>query len=136
MVGKLILSHGNLANELLATASRIVGDTSGFSALSLSWEDGCDRAEERIRARIGELDRGAGVLILADMYGDTPCNAARRLIEPGRVELVSGVNLPLIVRLACNPGLPQDVAELADWAVTKGRKGVQRVIGGEEPEPR
>ncbi|HVS14475.1 MAG TPA: PTS fructose transporter subunit IIA [Thermoanaerobaculia bacterium] len=136
MVGKLIVSHGNLARELLATVGKIVGDTSGFAALSLSWEDGCDRAEAMIRAQIAELDRGVGVLILADMYGDTPCNAARRVIEPGRVELVSGINLPLIVRLACSPGLPQDVGELAEWAVVKGRKGLQRVTAGEEPDPR
>lgn len=127
MVGKLILSHGRLATELLATAEKIVGDTQGFSALSLSWEDGCDLAEQKIRERIAELDEGQGVLILADMYGDTPCNAARRLAEPGKVELVSGINLPLIVRLACSPGLPEGVTELADWAVFKGRKGLRRV---------
>ncbi|HVS65816.1 MAG TPA: PTS sugar transporter subunit IIA [Thermoanaerobaculia bacterium] len=127
MVGKLILSHGRLANELLATAKKIVGEAQGFSALSLSWDDGCDLAEQKIRQQLRELDSGAGVLILADMYGDTPCNAARRVTDPGRIELVSGVNLPLIVRLACSPGLPEDVTALAEWAVTKGRKGLQRV---------
>jgi PTS system mannose-specific IIA component len=127
MVGKLILSHGKLADELLAAAKKIVGETQGFSALSLSWEDGCDLAERRIRDQLRDLDQGAGVLILADMYGDTPCNAARRVMEPGRIELVSGINLPLIVRLACSPGLPGHVTELAEWAVAKGRKGLQRV---------
>jgi PTS system mannose-specific IIA component len=127
MVGKLILSHGKLANELLATARKIVGQAQGFAALSLSWEDGCDLAEEKIRDRLRELDTGRGVLILADMYGDTPCNAARRVMEPGRIELVSGVNLPLIVRLACSPGVPEDVTALAEWAVAKGRSSLQRV---------
>jgi PTS system ascorbate-specific IIA component len=70
------------------------------------------------------------------MYGDTPCNAARRVIEPGRVELVSGINLPLIVRLACSPGLPERVSELADWAVMKGRKGLQRVEPNDGQGPR
>ena len=133
MVGKLILSHGRLAAELLATVRQIVGDTEGIDALSLSWDEGCDLAERRIRERLGALDVGDGVLILADMFGDTPCNAARRVVEAGRVELVSGINLPLVVRLACSAGLPEDVAELADWAVEKGRKAVQRVAPLESP---
>ena len=136
MIGKLILSHGGLAEELLRTAERIAGPLEGFRALSLSWDEGSEQAEARIRRELRELDQGEGVLILADMFGDTPCNVAVSLLEPHRVELVSGINLPLVVRLAC-PGAPRTLEALAQWAVTKAQKGVRLVTSpdarGERP---
>ncbi|HUP24252.1 MAG TPA: PTS fructose transporter subunit IIA [Thermoanaerobaculia bacterium] len=130
MIGKLILSHGGLAEELLRTAERIAGPLQGFRALSLSWDEGSEEAKRRIRHELKELDQGEGVLILADMFGDTPCNVAVSMLEPHRVELVSGINLPLVVRLAC-PGAPQTLDALAHWAVTKAQSSVRLVTGSD-----
>ena len=136
MIGKLILSHGGLAEELLRTAERIAGPLQGFRALSLSWDEGSEQLEARIRRELRDLDQGEGVLILADMFGDTPCNVAMSMLEPHRVELVSGINLPLVVRLAC-PGAPRTLDELAQWAVAKAQASVRLVTGsdgrGERP---
>jgi PTS system mannose-specific IIA component len=132
MVGKLILSHGNLASELLQAAQTIAGKVEHFAALAIPWEEDCHTAEARIRDAIATLDEGDGVLILADMFGDTPCNVARSLLERGRVELVTGINLPLIVRLACASGTPMDVHDLAGWAVEKAQGSVRRV---DQPAP-
>lgn len=136
MIGKLILSHGGLAEELLRTAERIAGPLQGFRALSLSWDEGSEEAAARIRQELRELDQGEGVLILADMFGDTPCNAAVSLLERDKVELVSGINLPLVVRLAC-PGAPRTLDELAQWAVAKAQNSVRLVASpdarGERP---
>jgi PTS system mannose-specific IIA component len=136
MIGKLILSHGGLAEELLRTAERIAGPLEGFRALSLSWDEGSEQVAARIRRELNELDQGEGVLILADMFGDTPCNVAVSMLERHRVELVSGINLPLVVRLGC-PGAPRTLGELAQWAVTKAQNSVRLVTSpdarGERP---
>lgn len=125
MVGKLILSHGDLAAELLRATETIAGKADGFVALSVPWEQDCSTVEGLIRNAVEALDQGDGVLILVDMFGDTPCNLARALLRPGKVEIVTGINLPLIVRLACAPGAPPTLHELAQWAVGKAQGGVR-----------
>ena len=103
MIGKVVLSHGDLADELLRSAEKIVGELPSFAAVSLPWEGNSADAEERIRSAVAEVDSGHGVLILADMPGNTPCNIVRSMKLGQGVELVTGVNLPLLVRLACKP---------------------------------
>ena len=120
MIGKLIVSHGDLARELLLAAKAITGDLESFEALCLDWHEGAEEAQQKIRDRIARLDQGEGVLILTDMFGDTPCNASLTFLEPGHVEVVTGVNLPMVVRLGCLPRQPADVAALARWTRQKG----------------
>src|ERR1700759_200546 len=76
MIGKLILTHGGLARELLAAAQVISGRLAGIEALSLDWNDTFDEARAKVRAALERLDEGQGVLILTDMYGSTPTNVA------------------------------------------------------------
>lgn len=125
MIGKLIVSHGRLAEELLAAARAITGDVPGFRALALDWAEGSEEARERIGREVDALDDGHGVLILTDMFGDTPCNAALSHCRPGRVEVVSGVNLPMVVRLAWASAEMTDVEELASWIIGKGRASIR-----------
>ena len=101
MIGKLILSHGGLARELLSAAQVISGRLSGFEAISLDWNEGVDEVKARVAAALQRLDQGQGVLILTDMYGGTPCNVAAGFFSPGKVEILTGVNLPMVLRLAC-----------------------------------
>ncbi len=125
MIQVLILSHGALARALVDTAERIVGPLDGVQALSLDWDESREQLLERLRRVVARLDSGDGVLILTDLFGDTPSNLALGLVEPGRVEVVSGVNLPMVLRLSCRGTRPTTVAELARWIQDKGRQGIR-----------
>ncbi|HUP41627.1 MAG TPA: PTS sugar transporter subunit IIA [Thermoanaerobaculia bacterium] len=124
MIGTLILSHGSLADELLTAARTITGELERFDALSLDWSDGFDEAKTKIGAAIERLNGDGGVLILTDMFGGTPCNVALTFLEPGKVEIVTGVNLPMVVRLACLGRREMPVAEVAGWLREKGRSSI------------
>ncbi|MGH9465305.1 MAG: PTS sugar transporter subunit IIA [Thermoanaerobaculia bacterium] len=126
MAATLILSHGGLASELLAAARTIVGELPGFAALSLDWEDSFEAARAKTAAALAALDSSRGVLILTDIYGGTPFNVAASLRDAGRVEVLAGVNLPMVVRLACGGLATASVAELAEWIVEKSRGGICR----------
>lgn len=130
----LLVTHGRLAQELLAAAETIAGVRPHIRALSLDWNEGIDAARQRIAEAVAELDRGEGVLILTDMFGSTPSNAAIALSVPGRVEVVTGVNLPMIVRMSCSSVLPGGLVETARWLVEKGRRSICRGAA-ESPAP-
>jgi PTS system mannose-specific IIA component len=98
MRGLLVVTHGRFAEELVAAAARIVGNLEGVEAVAIDWDDDVDRAREMVEQGIRNLDKGDGVLILTDMFGGTPTNIALSLLEPGRVEIVTGVNLPMLIK--------------------------------------
>ena len=124
MIGKLILSHGTLARELLSAARTISGELPNFDALSLDWSDGFEEARAKVKAAIDRLDEGQGVLVLVDMFGGTPCNVAMTFLEPGKVEILTGVNLPMVVRLTC-PGVEeQGLESLGRWLQGKTQRSV------------
>ena len=100
MIGALVVSHGHLAQELVAAAEMIVGEISHIQAVSLGWHDDVNDARKEIEKHIGEVDTGSGVLILPDMFGGTPSNIAFSFHDPGKIEVVTGANLPMIVRVA------------------------------------
>lgn len=124
MVGTLILSHGGLADELLTAGQTIAGGLPGFEAVSLDWGESFEQAEGKIRASLDRLDEGDGVLILTDMFGGTPCNIALTFLEPGKVEIVTGVNLPMVVRLGCLGCREKPLAEVARWLREKTRGSI------------
>jgi PTS system mannose-specific IIA component len=126
MIGVLIVTHGGLARELLAAGETINGGLVGFEALPLSWTEGFEEAKAKIADGIARLDTGDGVLILTDMHGDTPSNAARTFATPGHVEVVTGVNLPMVVRLGCANAQAMRVGVLARWLQVKGRRAIHR----------
>jgi len=118
MVGVLIVTHGSIGETLLASAAQILGGPPPqVATLGVSRGDDPDRLAPRVQALIAQLDRGAGVLVLADMYGATPCNIVARLLVDGRVEGVAGVSLPMLVRVLSGRDGP-----LAD-AVARARSG-------------
>ena len=126
MVGILILTHGRMAIELLAAASKIAGELERFEALTLDWDEAVEEARRKVEASVERLDSGDGVLILTDIFGGTPSNIAMQLAEPDRVEVVSGVNLPMVVRLGCQrsswPAMPLD--EMTSWIEDKGKSSI------------
>ncbi|HEX7184773.1 MAG TPA: PTS sugar transporter subunit IIA [Thermoanaerobaculia bacterium] len=124
MIGKLILTHGGLARELLSAAQVISGRLAGFEALSLDWNDTFDEARAKVRAALDRLDDGDGVLILTDMYGGTPSNVAVTFLETRKVEVLTGVNLPMVLRLACQAEEPKGLDEMAHWLQSKGQRSL------------
>ena len=124
MIGKLILTHGGLARELLSAAQVISGPLSSFEAVSLDWNDGVDEAKAQVGAAIRRLDQGEGVLILTDMYGGTPCNVAMGFYKAGQVEILTGVNLPMVLRLACQSIQDGNLSETARWLQAKSQRSV------------
>ncbi len=99
-IGVVVVTHGQLATELLNAAEMIVGDLPQFVAVSIGWHDDVEVAREAI-ARALERVRGQdGVLILTDMFGGTPANLGVTFLEPDKVEVITGVNLPMLIKLA------------------------------------
>jgi PTS system mannose-specific IIA component len=103
VVGVVVVTHGQLATELLNAAEMIVGELPAFTAVSIGWHDDVDVAREAIEQAIGKVDRGRGVLILTDMFGGTPSNLGLAFLDAGRVEVITGVNLPMLIKLARAP---------------------------------
>jgi len=100
MIGALVVTHGHLGQELVAAAEMIVGEVSHIQAVSIGWHDDVNDARKDIEKRIAEVEDGHGVLILTDMFGGTPSNIAFSFHDPGRVDVVTGVNLPMIIKIA------------------------------------
>ena len=99
MVGAVIVTHGRLAHELLDAAERIVRRADGVRAISLDWDDDVADARAEIETAVTEVDSGDGVLIFTDMFGGTPTNVSLAFLEKERVEIITGVNLPMVVKL-------------------------------------
>lgn len=125
MVGVLILTHGPLARELLAAARRIAGACDGLEALCLDWDESRERAEQRVRSALDRRDQGDGVLVLTDLFGGTPHNIASCLCAHRRVVVVSGVNLPMVLRLGCSETGETRLDDLARSVSERGRGSIQ-----------
>jgi mannose PTS system EIIA component len=122
-VAGVIVTHGHLAGELLAAAEMIVGPISHIAAVSIGWHDDVDSARGEVERAIKGVKQGAGVLLMTDMFGGTPTNIASMFLEDGAIEVVTGVNLPMVIKLASlnDPGSLADVArQLCDV----GRQGI------------
>lgn len=100
LVGGVVVTHGNLATELVSAAETIVGDIHHVTAISIGWHDDADTAREQIGKAIERVNQGAGVIVLTDMFGGTPTNLASTFLGKAPIEVVTGVNLPMILRLA------------------------------------
>jgi len=123
MIGVLILAHDGLGAALLASATHMLGRApENVREIGMTSADDPDAILARGRAALRELDTGSGVLVLTDIYGATPCNIASRLLEPGRIEGVSGVSLPMLLRVLtyCGGGLES----LVEKARSGGTEGV------------
>jgi PTS system mannose-specific IIA component len=99
-VAGVIVTHGQLATELLAAAEMIIGTIAHIAAISIGWHDDVDSARDEIEAAIARVSEGGGVLILTDMFGGTPTHIASMFFVEGEIEVVTGVNLPMVIKLA------------------------------------
>ena len=100
MIGGLIVTHGRLAIELLNAAETITGEIDHIAAVSLGWHDDVGTAAAMVQKALERVNTGGGVVILTDMFGGTPTNIASTFLNEGKVEIVTGVNLPMLIKLA------------------------------------
>lgn len=120
MVGILLITHNGLGDSLIDCIRHVLGKVPPhLKSLSVLANDDPVQKEAEARALIAQLDTGDGVLLLSDVYGATPCNIAKRVCTPGRTEGVAGVNLPMLLRVACT-GKP--LAELVQRALEGGKE--------------
>ena len=100
MIGVVVVTHGHLATELLNAAETIVGDLQRFTAVSIGWHEDVQDARDEIAAAIARVQGPNGVLLLTDMFGGTPSNLGMTFLEHGKLEVITGVNLPMLIKLA------------------------------------
>ena len=99
MIGVLITTHGNLGQELILAAELIRGSLKGILSVSIDQTKGVEELQKEISTAIRKLDRGKGVLILTDLFGGTPSNISLSFLKEGKVEVITGVNLPMLLKL-------------------------------------
>ena len=99
MIGVLIITHGNLGNELIKASELIKGRLEGVLHVSVDQSKGVEEIKKEISTSIKKLDRGQGVLILTDLFGGTPSNISLSFLKEGKLEVVTGVNLPMLLKL-------------------------------------
>jgi mannose PTS system EIIA component len=100
MIGVIIVTHGQLATELLNAAEMIVGDLPQFAAVSIGWHEDTQDARDEIAQAIARVRQESGVILLTDMFGGTPSNLAMTFLGDNTVEVLTGVNLPMLIKLA------------------------------------
>lgn len=126
MIGIVVVTHGQLARELVAAAEMIIGEIPNVTAVSIGWHESPDDAEREIEAALARVESGKGTVVLTDMFGGTPSNLSLTFLEKGRVEVVTGVNLPMLIRLASLREEEQsdDLHEVAAQAMREGKENV------------
>ncbi|HEX2311299.1 MAG TPA: PTS sugar transporter subunit IIA [Vicinamibacterales bacterium] len=123
MIGVVVVTHGQLAAELVNAAETIVGDLPRFAAVSIGWHDTVELARDEIAQAVARVDVGHGVIVLTDMFGGTPSNLAITFLADGRIEVITGVNLPMLLKLAGAREVT-DLRELARRIREDGRNAI------------
>ena len=123
MIGVVVVTHGQLAIELVNAAEMIVGDLPQFTAVSIGWHDDVNDARGEIEQAIERVRGEAGVLVLTDMFGGTPSNLGMTFLEKDRIEVITGVNLPMLIKLAQLPQ-SQDLLAVGRQMRDDGRNAI------------
>jgi mannose PTS system EIIA component len=132
MVGIVIVGHGRLAEEMLQTLESVLGRAEAIEAVATDSCDSADAIRARIEAAVGRVDRGAGVIILTDMLGDTPTNQSLVIARATGAEVVAGVNMPILIKLATTRA-DRDARSLAGFIQ---RYGQEHIFWATEPPAR
>ncbi|MBV8122096.1 MAG: PTS sugar transporter subunit IIA [Alphaproteobacteria bacterium] len=100
MIGMVLVTHGRLAAEFVAALEHVVGSQTQIAAVCIGPEDDMEQRRQEILARIAEVDSGDGAVLLTDMFGGTPSNLAISVMDRAKIEVIAGVNLPMLIKLA------------------------------------
>ena len=121
MIGMVLVTHGRLAEEFVAATEHVVGDQEDVRSICIGPDDDMERRRNDILDAVTEVDSGDGVILLTDMFGGTPSNLAISVMEKGNVEVIAGINLPMLIKLASVRG-SSNLEEAVAAAQESGRK--------------
>lgn len=124
-IGGVVVSHGQVANELVAAAETVVGAQTHLAAVSIGWHDDVEIAKAEIERAIDKVSHGIGVLLLTDMFGGTPTNISAMFIKENEVELITGVNLPMVIKIA-SQNKEMTLMEMAKEVEEQGKQAIYR----------
>ncbi|QFT77130.1 PTS sugar transporter subunit IIA [Erythrobacter sp. THAF29] len=120
MIGLILVTHGRLADQFVEAMEHVVGAQSGIATVCIGPNDDMEQRREEIAKAIQSVDVGKGVIVLTDLFGGTPSNLAISLLEAGQVEVIAGINLPMLIRLA-GARKSMDVQEAVEAAQQAGK---------------
>ncbi|PVX31121.1 PTS sugar transporter subunit IIA [Sphingomonas pokkalii] len=121
MIGLVLVTHGRLAEEFVVAMEHVVGSQKQVAAICIGPEDDMETRRADIKAAIAAVDSGKGVIVLSDLFGGTPSNLAISLMEAGKIEVIAGINLPMLIRLG-SARTTMKVTEAVAAARDAGRK--------------
>ena len=134
MIGLVIVTHGRLAEEFVFAMEHVVGPQAAVEAICIGPEDDMERRRKDILAACERVNTGAGVILLTDMFGGTPSNLAISVMEQTKAEVIAGLNLPMLIKLASVRGR-ESLETCVSWAQEAGRKYISvasYVLAGEK----
>lgn len=123
MIGMVLVTHGRLAVEFIAALEHVVGAQDNVAAVCIGADDDMEQRRQDILAAVAEVDNGDGVVVLTDMFGGTPSNLAISIMKEAKVEVIAGINLPMLIKLA---GLRE--GHTIDDAVTQAQESGRKYI--------
>jgi PTS system mannose-specific IIA component len=123
MIGVVVVTHGQLATELVNAAETIVGDLPNFFAVSIGWHENVQDARDEIAAAIEKVKQPGGVLLATDMFGGTPSNLGITFLEHDKIEIITGVNLPMLIK-AASIKEPASLTDIARMLREHGRNAI------------
>jgi len=121
MIGLVLVTHGRLAEEFRNAVEHVVGAQESLETVSIGADDDMEQRRKDIVDAVARTDTGNGVILLTDMFGGTPSNLAISIMEPGRVEVIAGVNLPMLIKLS-SARKADDMGKALELAQLAGRK--------------
>lgn len=133
MIGMVLVTHGRLAEEFVAATEHVVGSQEAVRAICIGPDDDMELRRADIVEAVKQVDRGSGVILLTDMFGGTPSNLAISIMDKGNVEVIAGINLPMLIKLASVRG-DTSLEEAVESAQESGRKYISvasRVLAGD-----
>jgi PTS system mannose-specific IIA component len=126
VIGVVIVTHSGLAKDFLQATETIVGELTNFRAVSLRSDEAVESMTDRIRTAIEDVHKEQGVVVLTDMFGGTPSNLSLTFHEEGKVEVVMGVNLPMLIKLgSMKPEDARGISEVAAFITDYGKRNIQ-----------
>ncbi|MCG8504901.1 MAG: PTS sugar transporter subunit IIA [Sphingomonadales bacterium] len=134
MIGMVLVTHGRLAEEFVAATEHVVGEQEALRAICIGPDDDMERRRADIIEAVNQVDQGEGVVVLTDMFGGTPSNLAISVMEKGKIEVIAGINLPMLIKLASVRGAGK-LDEAVEAAQEAGRKYINiasHVLAGDQ----
>ncbi|MEM6857694.1 MAG: PTS sugar transporter subunit IIA [Pseudomonadota bacterium] len=135
MIGLILVTHGRLADQFVQAMEHVVGEQSAIATVCIGPSDDMEQRRSEIADAIKAVDAGVGVIILTDLFGGTPSNLAISLLEAGRVEVIAGINLPMLIRLA-GARKTMSVTDAVEAAQQAGRNYItvaSELLGDDKP---